>query len=222
MPSFRGAAAVPIVGLGGRLRNALKLGRKPFFVISRPVSDTGHLAGSETPPQSPVTGHNPVDQPRREAIEQQPKPARPAGDEFRACRARSPARSGGQPGRPASAAVRSREAFVFDERVEMFAAPLGRARRRGRRFQSRKFRPHGFAETVQCELAGRVLALMRRRRSPRIEPMLTTIGCWPSRNSGIASRMNSTGAKKLTSMIGRRRAGIGIGESGRGRRCPRC
>ena len=43
--------------------------------------------------------------------------------------------------------------------------------------------------------------------------MLTTIGCRPSRNSGIASRINSTGAKKFTSMIGRKRAGIGFGES---------
>ena len=43
--------------------------------------------------------------------------------------------------------------------------------------------------------------------------MLTTIGCRPSRSSGSASRINSTGAKKFTSMIGRKRAGIGFGEA---------
>lgn len=44
-------------------------------------------------------------------------------------------------------------------------------------------------------------------RWPMIEPMLTMIGRRPSRSSGKASRVSSTAAKKLTSMMRRSRSG---------------
>ena len=60
---------------------------------------------------------------------------------------------------------------------------------------------------ASANLLAQYSLLCGHARRPRTEPMFTTIGVRPCRNSGSATRINSTGAKKFVSMIGRRRVG---------------
>ena len=78
-------------------------------------------------------------------------------------------------------------------------------------------------QAAQGELAGRVLASRPASpRRPHIEATLTMAGCRPCVRIGMAERISSAGAKKLTSMTCRRivlGAGRRSGRSCRRRRC---